>query len=75
MEGLKKCPFCGGRACTTANYSYKRKLYYVFVKCDICGAQGKAYTSEEDPAQEEWQNIACEDALNAWNLRNERKND
>ena len=69
MEELKKCPFCGGKACATANYSKRRNVYYVFIKCDVCGAQGKAYISEEDPAQNEWQSIACEDAQNAWNLR------
>ncbi len=52
-----------------ANYSYKTRSYFVFVKCDICGATGKTTTSQEDPAAEEWNNDACNRAIEAWNLR------
>jgi hypothetical protein len=63
------CPHCAGTACIHANYSYKIRRYFVFVKCDICGAQGKIFTSEEEPAAEDWNNAACIDAVNAWNMR------
>lgn len=66
---IKKCPFCDGSACLTANYSYKCRSYFVYVKCDICGAQGKIYKSEEDPSADKWDNAACNDAVNAWNMR------
>lgn len=66
---IKTCPHCGGTACLNANYSYKTRTYFVFVKCDICGAQGKITTSQEDPAADEWNNAACNTALEAWNLR------
>lgn len=69
MENIKACPHCGGSACLTANYSYKIRKFFVFVKCDICGSQGKIYNSAEDPASESWNNQACKDALNAWNMR------
>ena len=66
---IKACPHCGATACLTSNYSYKTRTYFVFVKCDICGAQGKIYNSKEEPAAAEWNNTACNDAINAWNLR------
>lgn len=66
---IKTCPHCGGSACLNSNYSYKTRSYFVFVKCDICGAQGKIYNSQEDPQAVEWNNQACEDAIRAWNLR------
>lgn len=66
---VKTCPHCGGTACLNANCSYKKRTYFVFVRCDICGAQGKVYSSPEDPAAENWENDACIDAIKAWNMR------
>lgn len=66
---ISTCPHCGGEAYLAANYSYKIRKYFVFCKCDICGAQGKSYTSEEDPAAENWDNQPCRDAIKAWNMR------
>lgn len=67
---IKTCPHCGGSACLNANFSYKTRSYYIFVKCDICGAHGKTYCSTENPAMENWDNVQCKDAINAWNMRN-----
>ena len=66
---IDTCPHCGGTACLNANYSYKTRSYFTFVKCDICGAQGKAYSSPDEPAQQEWNNSSCVDAIKAWNMR------
>ena len=66
---IKPCPHCGSSACLTANYSFRSRSYFVFVKCDLCGAQGKIYNSTSDPAEESWNNAACNDAVRAWNLR------
>lgn len=66
---LKKCPHCGGTACLHSSYSYKARKYFVFAKCDVCGSQGKLFTSEDSPAESEWNNVSCNDAVNAWNLR------
>lgn len=52
-----------------SNYSYKTRSYFVFVKCEICGAQGKITNCDDDPAADEWKNQACETAVSAWNLR------
>lgn len=68
-EQLKRCPHCGGSAYLHANYSYKTRGYFVFVKCDVCGATGKAYTSPDNPAASDWANQTCDDAAAAWNLR------
>lgn len=68
-DPIKTCPHCGGSACLNANYSYKTRSYFVFVKCDICGATGKTYTSADDPAGYGWNTAACNDAIAAWNLR------
>lgn len=66
---IKTCPHCGGVSFLNANYSYKARAYFVFVKCDICGSQGKIYRSDEDPAAAEWNNEACNSAVEAWNMR------
>ena len=68
-EIIKTCPHCGGTANLYANYSYKTDTFFVMVKCDICGAQGKLYNSKEDPAKEGWNNDACVGAVSAWNMR------
>lgn len=66
---IKTCPHCDGVSFLNANYSYKARAYFVFVKCDICGSQGKIYRSDEDPAAAEWNNEACNSAVEAWNMR------
>lgn len=70
-ERLKGCPHCGGGACLNSNYSYKTRCYFVYVKCDICGAQGKIYRSQEEPQAAGWNNQPCIDAVRAWNMRTE----
>lgn len=66
---IKVCPHCGGSARLNASYSYKIRKYFVFVKCDVCGAQGKVFADTENPEAIEWNDDACNDALAAWNLR------
>lgn len=70
---IKPCPHCGGTACLNSNYSYKTRSFFAYVRCDICGAQGKAYRSTEDPVTEDWDNTACRDAIKAWNMRTGEK--
>ena len=69
MFEIKSCPHCGCDATLTANWSYKAKKYFVFVKCDMCGSQGKVYRSDTDPDNDKWENIACYNAVKAWNMR------
>lgn len=65
---IKECPHCGGVAFLNSNYSYKIRSYFVFVKCDVCGAQGKIVHSKENPA-EDWGSEECDSAVRAWNMR------
>ena len=67
---IKPCPHCGGVAYLNANYSYKISRYFVFVKCDVCGAQGKVTACKESPDESDWNNTACRNAVDAWNMRN-----
>lgn len=76
MEQLKGCPHCGGHALLNSNYSYKARSYFVFVRCEICGAQGKIYNSDTDPAATNWDDPQCRAAAAAWNMRtNEQQQD
>ena len=74
---IKNCPFCGGKA----NLSYKLKIneydehstngYSIKCLCETCGAKGKEFLSLEDPEDVDWDNMACRDAIKAWNTRYE----
>lgn len=66
---IRCCPHCGGEADLTQDYCSPKRRYIVFVKCDVCGAQGKVYDSWLEPAAEDWQNAACRKAISAWNIR------
>lgn len=66
---IKTCPHCGGTAYLNSTYSFKIRKYFVVVRCDICGAQGKAYASDNSPEEDNWDSVACNDAINAWNMR------
>lgn len=66
---LKRCPHCGGSARLHGNYGYRIRKWFVFVKCDICGSQGKGFTSEEEPSTVDWSNDSCERAVEVWNMR------
>lgn len=72
-EKLKPCPHCGGAASLAANYSYRHRTFFVFVKCDVCGAQGKLYSSEDTPEATEWKSRPCDDAAAAWNMRTDER--
>lgn len=71
-EVLKPCPFCSGEASIVNSYSEVRKRIFVYVKCDVCGSQGKTYTTGKNAEMGE-NNPANKYAANAWNLRTERK--
>lgn len=77
MDNIKACPHCGGAACLNANYSYKARAYFVFVKCNICGATGKTYRDDKDPGADcnDWRTASCNDAVEAWNMRTTDKID
>lgn len=69
MAKIKACPHCGGDANLYGNYSGKARSYFVFVKCNVCGSQGKIYNTPEDPERDNWESLACENAVRVWNMR------
>ncbi len=74
---IKKCPFCGGEANLFSDFKvsgndtdvYAPNGYSVSCECCKCGARGKEFISLEDPEKDNWGNIACRDAIKAWNMR------
>ena len=75
---MKHCPFCGGEALLKANRASKGDWTFFFVKCDVCGAQSKAfserYISWDDIDPDDiWDYPAAKSALRNWERRaNER---
>lgn len=70
---IKRCPHCGGISILCSNYSFRTRSHFVFVKCTMCGSQGKIYSSEEDPEEADWNNEACLKSIAAWNMRTGEK--
>ena len=67
---MKPCPFCGsGNALLNQSYSWTKKKWFVYVRCELCGAQSKIYLSPEEPAETDYSNDACKAAIGAWNTR------
>lgn len=67
---LKNCPFCGSDEITlNRNYNHHTRTYFTWVECDMCGAKSKSKASPDDPADENWDNLACRKASVAWNTR------
>lgn len=66
---IRECPHCGGSATLYYNYSGRQRKYMVFVKCEICGAQGKIFVDANDPDEYGWRTAACDSAVKAWNMR------
>ena len=68
MDELKPCPFCGGEAETWCQPG-KHGLF-VFVKCDICGAQTRVRSAEDfDDDDEFWAQPAVIHVKKLWNSR------
>lgn len=69
MTPIKNCPHCGGPARLHQRYARQMREYMIFVKCDICGAQGKIYNTEQEASEIDWTGTACSLAAAAWNMR------
>lgn len=70
MNIIKRCPHCGGEAQLYSSYSYKMDTFFLYIKCEICGAQGKSVRTKDDPKEVNiWETRACQNALAAWNMR------
>ena len=68
-DRIDRCPFCGGVAALTSNYSLKKRAWFVYVKCLVCASQGRTFYHEDDPELNDWNSEACDQAIDAWNLR------
>ena len=66
---LKECPHCGGEAFLNANYSQKISRFFIFAKCEECGATGGTTCTKDDPQRYGWNLPACKRAITAWNMR------
>lgn len=64
---LRRCPFCGGKATLSSNYS--NGWHYVRAYCVVCDSQGKSFRSKDDPESNDWDTLECRKAVAAWNLR------
>lgn len=53
MEGLKRCPFCGGEAKLNITRGFKGEVIAAFVYCTKCGVSTFGYTLEKS-AKEVW---------------------
>ena len=74
MAKMKRCPFCGGQDPDLhANYSFENSVWFTYVKCTFCGSRGRTYTTKTNPEKDGWDegNLACRDAVAAWNTRAE----
>ena len=66
---IETCPHCGGNATLCAHKGKEKDTYFIFVKCDICRAQGTIFLAYADPLENDWSDVACVKALQAWNRR------
>ena len=64
MDEMKNCPFCGGESDVNWNWNWKIKRFFVYVKCDTCGAQGKTVSCTDDDLE-----YTKDLAIRLWNRR------
>ena len=45
IDGIveKNCPFCQGKPYLKASYNERMNMTYIFVRCSVCGGQGRAF--------------------------------
>lgn len=66
---IEPCPHCGGISYLDSEYNFRYRTYFVYVKCETCGAQGTTYSSKDNPLAVDWDNAACIGAIASWNMR------
>lgn len=57
MEGLKKCPFCGGEAKLHTTKGFHGEIVSAFVGCNNCESSTRNYSTEAGTI-EAWNNRA-----------------
>lgn len=66
---IKPCPHCGGHSVLNQRWNYKASKYFIFVRCEVCGSQGKSYPTYESLYDDDYNETADELAIKAWNMR------
>jgi Lar family restriction alleviation protein len=72
---LKPCPFCGGDAKVMFNINSKNDVWFTFIKCEVCNAQGKTFAVGEHTELDDEEVVekkvgrAAKKAAEAWNRR------
>jgi len=74
IRELRRCPFCGGRPLISRSYSERRDCYYAFVSCARCRIRGRSFKSYDDPLLSWNENMAAQQATEAWNERTPEQN-
>lgn len=59
MEGLRKCPFCGGEAHVHEHIFHKLPSTFG-IECDVCGAMTKGFYSYRVEAIAAWNRRATQ---------------
>lgn len=87
MEGLKPCPFCGGKA--QERWTAGKYTYMAFIRCTICGVQTKVaiipestfnqyfydenHKMKDNPDDEFWETEPFQIASMRWNKRTTKR--
>ena len=75
MLTLTECPFCGSdnvlfyESKNRSRYYKYGNGYFVYVKCDTCGAQSRSVWAHEQPSENNWDISATRDVAMLWNAR------
>lgn len=64
---LKPCPFCAGTPIFVWNKHRHKEVWFLKVKCTVCGAYGKVFCTYHDPTDEFVKVISW--VADAWNTR------
>lgn len=62
-QGLKKCPFCGGRAEIEVDYSERYSRWYWRAVCTVCHSQSATRRNDANTLE------AIKDTAARWNRR------
>ena len=71
MDGLLRCPFCGGEAeLVFSGQMRMRWKGFILCKCQTCGGAGKGIFYEGEPIEIDlYDTVGGEKAIKYWNRR------
>ena len=69
-EPMLSCPFCGSDDIVMSrNYNPRYRAFFVWIECVVCGSRSRSFSCTDDPANCDWNNLACHRAVASWNRR------